>query len=276
MRIIYVLVALALSALAAPPAKIVLVAGKPSHPPREHEYTAGCKMLAKFLEQNKVETVVVTGGWPADESVFDGAREVVLSMDGGTKHVLTDPQKLAVIDKLAAKGVGIAMLHYAVEIPKDNGGPQFIRWIGGFYDRPYSKNPVIEMDLVQASPKHPISRGWKGFHMKDEWYHHIRFEEGDKRVTPILTATVPGSPDSQILAWATQRADGGRGFGFTGLHFHDNLGVPDYRRLLVNALLWTAKVDVPRNGAKCDLAPGDLDQNLDVKPDPRQNRKKAK
>ena len=52
--------------------------------------------------------------------------------------------------------------------------------------------------------------------------------------------------------------------------------MPDYRRLLVNALLWTAKVDVPRNGAKCDLAPGDLDQNLDVKPDPRQNRKKAK
>ena len=30
-----------------------------------------------------IEPVVVTGGWPKDESVFDGARTLVFFMDGG-------------------------------------------------------------------------------------------------------------------------------------------------------------------------------------------------
>ena len=54
---------------AAETAKIVLVAGRPSHGPGEHEFNAGCKLLAKCLaEVPGIEPVVVTGGWPEDES----------------------------------------------------------------------------------------------------------------------------------------------------------------------------------------------------------------
>ena len=62
-----------------------------------------------------------------------------------------------------AKGVGMACLHYAVEIPKDHGGAELLEWIGGFYERPYSTNPHNDTAITQASPKHPISRGWKSF-----------------------------------------------------------------------------------------------------------------
>src|SRR5256885_7167668 len=52
------------------------------------------------------------------------------------------------------------------------------------------------------------------------------------------------------MAWAFERADGGRSFGFTGGHVHNNWANEDYRRLMVNAILWSAKIDVPAEGAK--------------------------
>ena len=83
---------------------------------------------------------------------------------------------------------------------------------------------------------------------------------------------VRGTPDAkahpgreEVLAWAFERADGGRSFGFTGAHFHRNWGDENFRRLVVNAILWTAKVEVPPNGAKVDLDPADLTKNLDAK-----------
>ena len=64
----------------------------------------------------------------------------------------------------------------------------------------------------------------------------------------------------------SERPDGGRGFGFTGAHFHKNWGNPDFRTLVLNAILWTAKLDVPSGGVKCNVSDEDLKQNLDPKP----------
>jgi type 1 glutamine amidotransferase len=254
----------AATAFAAAPTKIVLVAGTQSHGPGDHEYKAGCILLAKFLRQNGVtDPVVVTGGWPEDEAIFDGARAIVLYMDGGTAHPILKGNRLETIGKLMQKGVGLACLHYAVEIPKENGGAQFLKWIGGYYERPYSINPFNDAELTRASPNHPISRGWQDFRARDEWYYHIRFATEGPPVTPILTAMLPlDAPNRETLAWAIEREDGGRGFGFTGLHTHRNWSVPEFRRLLVNAVLWTAKLPVPEDGARCDLDPDDLNKNL--------------
>lgn len=254
----------AVSLMAAQPVKIVLVAGTQSHGPGDHEYEAGCILLAKFLTQNGVsDPVVVKGGWPENDSVFEGARAVVLYMDGGAHHPILIGDRLQTIAGLMRKGVGLACLHYAVEVPKEAAGPQFLEWIGGYYERPYSQNPMNDAELVQAAPDHPISHGWNSFRLKDEWYYRMRFQPGDRRVTPILTSMLPPSaPNREVLAWATEREDGGRGFGFTGLHKHQNWSVLEFRRLLVNAVLWTAKVDVPGNGARCDLEPDDLTKNL--------------
>ena len=53
-----------------------------------------------------------------------------------------------------------------------------------------------------------------------------------------------------MLAWAVERPDGGRGFGFTGAHTHKNWGDPNFRKLVLNAILWTAKLDVPSEGVE--------------------------
>ena len=119
-------------------------------------------------------------------------------------------------------------------------------------------------------------RGVKPFVLRDEWYYNMRFPEDMKGVTPILTAIPPdntrgttaakmhpGRPEH--MAWAYDRPDGGRGFGFTGGHFHRNWGDENFRRVVVNAILWTAKVDVPESGSRVDFDPADLNKNLDRK-----------
>jgi len=263
----------AVCAAAAGPVKIVLVAGKPSHGPGEHEFNAGVLLLEQMLKQNKdIEPVVVKGGWPEDETAFDGARAVFFYMDGGERHPFLSDNRLAKIKKLMDAGVGFGCMHYCVEIPRDRGGAEFLDWLGGYYERPYSTNPINDVDVTQASPKHPVSRGWRSFSGKDEWYYRIRFREHDKRVTPILTTRLPKeNPTTETIAWVTARANGGRSFGFTGGHYQTNWGIPEFRRMVVNAVLWTAKVDIPKGGARADLTTEDLRQNLDPKPPRKKN-----
>ena len=67
------------------------------------------------------------------------------------------------------------------------------------------------------------------------------------------------------MMWAIERPDGGRGFGFTGGHFHDNWSNDSFRKTILNALLWLAKVEVPKDGVESTVAKADLDANLDPK-----------
>src|SRR5689334_8667167 len=67
--------------------KLVLIAGKPSHPPRMHEFNAGVQLLAKCLVNvPNLQVEYVLNGWPTDEAVFNEADGVVFYMDGGPKH----------------------------------------------------------------------------------------------------------------------------------------------------------------------------------------------
>ena len=116
---------------------------------------------------------------------------------------------------------------------------------------------------------HPITRGVRPFAANDEWYFHMRFVPDLAGVTPILTAVAPPEtmlrPDGphsgnatvraevaqgipQHVAWAYERPGGGRSFGFTGGHYHWNWGRSDIVRLVSNAIVWTAGVDIPDAG----------------------------
>jgi hypothetical protein len=278
--------------------KLVLVAGKPSHPPRMHEFNAGVQLLAKCLSNvPNLSVSTVLNGWPADEAVFENADAVVFYMDGGPKHelVLEGGKRLAKVDEWAKKGMGIACMHYGVEVVAEQAGDQFKRWIGGHYENMYSCNPIWEPSFEKL-PDHPVTRGVKPFQIKDEWYFNIRFadtftadgarETAGVKFTPILVAkpsdqvrngpyVYPKGPYQHIqdargrqeaMMWAVERPDGGRGFGFCGGHFHDNWGNDDFRKTVLNALAWIAKVEVPAQGIASSVSKEDLDANLDPKP----------
>ena len=59
--------------------------------------------------------------------------------------------------------------------------------------------------------------------------------------------------------------DGGRGFGFTGAHFHKNWGDENFRKTVLNAILWIAKSEVPAEGVQSSVTPEQLRANLDAK-----------
>src|SRR3954447_7893807 len=107
-NVIAIVLLLCACGLSAEAAKIVLVAGSPSHGHGEHEFNAGTLLLDQCLKQNKgVETVVVKGGWPEDESVFDGAAGIMLYMDGGARHPILTGSRLQTLAKLMQNGVGL-------------------------------------------------------------------------------------------------------------------------------------------------------------------------
>ena len=270
---------------AADNAKIVLIAGNPSHGPGDHEFNAGIMLLAKCLKGvDGIDPVVVKGGWPKDESVFEGAKSIVFFMDGGGGHPIIQNEHLETLGKLMDKGVGIACLHYAVEIPKGKPGDKFLDWMGGYYESGFSTNPHWTAEIKEL-PTHPITKGVKPFAVKDEWYYNIRFRPELKGVTPILVSSpdaktrkgesasprgpykhiVDADGRSEILAYAVERPDGGRGFGFTGGHAHKNWGDENFRKLVLNAIVWTAKLDVPEGGIKSSVSEEELKANLDPK-----------
>jgi hypothetical protein len=269
--------------------KLVLIAGRPSHGPRAHEFRAGCLLLQKCLASVPNLVVDVNDrGWVKDEKTFDDADAVVIYADGGKGNPAIQADHAKTLQRLADKGVGIAFMHYGVEVPADNGGPEFQKWIGGYYEDHYSCNPTWAPQF-SSFPDHPITRGVKPFSTKDEWYFNIRFadhfsadkssEEGGMKFTPILVATpsddvrkgpyvYPKGPYPHIVAasgrpeammWAVERKDGGRGFGFTGGHAHDHWANDDERKVVLNALVWLTKLEVPTNGVESTVTKADLD-----------------
>ncbi len=247
--------------------KIVMVAGTKSHGYGAHEFNAGCLLMKKWLDDAApdVLTTVYLNGWPKDPTAFDNANGVVLFMNGGGGHPINN--RLEAFDALMKRGVGLACLHYAVEVPAGKPGHYFLQWIGGYFETFWSVNPHWTLEKTTLAKGHPITRGVRPFEIRDEWYYHMRFREQDSGVVPILTATPPdntrreqpsergGNPHvakrkgmAETLAWAVEREDGGRGFGFTGGHDHWNWGHDDFRKLVLNAVVWISGADVPEGG----------------------------
>ena len=276
--------------------KLVMIAGPVSHPPLMHEFRAGSILLQKRLAQVPgLQTVLVTNGWPTrivngervdDPSVFEGADAIFIYSDGGARHPALQGDRRELLRGMMARGVSLGCAHYAVEVPAGAGGAEWKAWIGGYYETHFSCNPIWEAEFREL-PVHPITRGVKPFRTRDEWYFNMRFRDDKEGVKDILVATPsdavrdgpyvsPKGPYPHIQAakgrpettlWAVERPDGGRGLGFTGGHFHLNWQNDDQRRLILNALVWLAKLEVPAGGV--DSAPVsdvEIHENLDEKP----------
>ncbi len=251
--------------------KIVFIAGNPSHEYGGHEHNGGCVLLAKRLNESglPIEAVVVDKGWPADPHVFDGAAEVVIYCDGGGGHVIM--KHLDDFNAMVKKGVGIGCIHYAVEVPKGDGGMALTAATGGYFETRFSVNPHWTAKFTEI-PKHPVTRGVAPFSTNDEWYYHMRFNSDMVGVTPILTAVPPdstrqgkdddhgGNPDvragigknlAEHVVWTFDRPNnGGRGFGCTGGHVHWNWSEDNFRKTILNAIVWTAGIEVPEKGVE--------------------------
>ncbi len=257
-----------------PVTRVALIAGTKSHGPGAHEYEKGMRLLKACLESSpnagEIRASVYTDGWPEDPHALDDADTIVLFCDGSDHNVQDHPllrdDHLKTLSALMKKGVGFVAIHYTVFVPTEGAGDRFLDWIGGYFDYEhgdapngwFSKIQTITAPCQIASPEHPISRGLSPFDLREEFYYNIRFRPDDPRLVPILKAAIPGEAAPETVAWAVERDDGGRGFGYTGGHFHTNWGVENVRRMVLNAILWTAHADVPEGGVDSTVPEGAL------------------
>jgi len=280
-----ILLSVGLAPVSAAEKKLVIIAGKPSHGPGDHEFNAGCLLLKKCLaDVQGLKVVAYDNGWPSDPAAFDGADAIFLYSDGGGGNPLIQADHTQIIGELMKKGVGLGLAHYAVETLKEKGGPEFQQWIGGYYEHLYSCNPMWSPEYSNF-PTHAVTRGVKPFSIRDEWYMHMRFRPEMKGITPLLVAKpsdavrkgpyvypagpyehiVAGHGQDEIMMWAVERPDGGRGFGFTGGHTHTNWGNESFRKIVLNAMVWSCKIEVPAGGIESSVTAEDLKANLDKK-----------
>ena len=240
------------------PATIVLLAGAVKVPDRvgHHDYLAGCTLLAALLEQSAgVRAVVVRDGWPADESLLDAARALVVYAGGGHKlALLGSAQRIERVQRLVDRGAGLVMIHQAVSVPPALAA-QAAAWLGGAHLRGQSGRghwPTQHRDF----PRHATTRGVEPWSITDGWLNQIQFVDGRHGVTPLLWAGPAHRGSSQggsddVVAWAYERPGGGRSFCFTGLDAHTAWSASGVRQLVVNGALWAAGLAIPASGAPC-------------------------
>lgn len=247
---------------------VLLFAGRNSHGPRAHNHAAGMQLFAERLEGFPgLRVSVVVNNWPEADALLGQVDAMVIYADGLRGHPALQDDRLDRIDRRVREGMGIGMMHFAVDVPPGPPGDAFKRWIGGRYETDYSVNPMWTA-AFETFPDHPVARGLEPFVWHDEWYFSMRFRDDMEGIVPILTATPsdetrdgpyvhPRGPYPHIqeqkgraetLMWVLERADGGRGFGFTGGHYHAGWEEPMMLRSVLNALVWVAGLDVPEGG----------------------------
>jgi type 1 glutamine amidotransferase len=257
-----------------PPAKILLIGHKRDHPRLSHEYLAVAELLAKCLRQSPGITAITSDGWPKDETLLADVSAIVLySSPGG--NLLLDRGHRRQAEELLKRGVGLTAIHWSTASEGADVGEAYLPILGGRFSTTFSGLRVDHAELRQQAPPHPIHRGWRDFKLRDEYYLKLKFmpevvplvvaeisARTEQRTKPDtkekFTVTIP--EEKQLVAWAYERPDsrGGRSFGCSCGHFHDNFGIEAFRRLLVNGILWTAHRDIPLTGAPVEMGTDDL------------------
>ena len=259
------------------PKKIVLIAGVKSHGPVGngiHDYPWSVKLLKVMLDQSNItEQVRVEyhlDGWPKNPATLDDADTIMVISDGRDGDLYSEAphfaseEHLAQVQKQIDRGCGFLTFHFSTFAP-DKYATQILDWSGGYFDweengqkKWFSAIQTHDTPVEIASPDHPVTRGVKPFSMKEEFYFNLRFlpdgadRAAVKTAAPLLSVPVlPGrEPDGKIVAWAKERTNGGRGFGTTCGHFYSNWEVAEFRKLILNAVAWTAHVEVPAGGVQ--------------------------
>lgn len=267
----------------APKKRILLLSqGPDGHPPATHEYRAGQKVLMKLLGDVpglEVVPLAADGAWEEGPEQLAKADGAFLFLSEGGKWLSADPRRHEAFAKLAQRKGGLAALHWATGVREAEPVPAFLKLFGACHGGPDRKYQVLEAKLHVVDPRHPISRGLADFAVKDEFYYKLKRASADEpkfALASILEAEIDG--ERQMVAWAWQRPDGGRSFGFTGLHFHNNWSRPEYRRLVAQGILWMLDLPIPKEGLKVDASEEDwkLPEAKEEKKETEQTKTKAK
>lgn len=238
--------------------RIVFIGGADTHGPGAHDHRAGVALLRKWVDGvtnvNNIETEFYLDKLPTNLEELNGAATIVLMWEGWSKHIFNtaSPEVIKAFSELMNRGTGLVTLHAATAV-SDNVENRFLALTGGNKKQHYSTHPMVKnQKLKNATPNHAILRDVSPMTFpEEEFYRKINFDHSAGRITPILRALPEGgNPEERVVAWAFERKDGARAYSCTGPHFHSSFSNKDFKQLTLNAILWTAQLEIPAGGVK--------------------------
>jgi type 1 glutamine amidotransferase len=264
------------------PIKIVFLAGPKEHGAvGRHEYEKNARVMAWILENATnletlpIETEVLVGPAPRDLSVLADADLIVMEGNGdwlpnetnlffeqaavhnGRTYSAESMTYLNALNRMILDNdIGVVMLHYTMWV-ENQAGQRFIQnWVGGNWVVGLSQNPVDTWSVSVLAPQHQILRGVDTWSMREEMYSRYYLPYNTGRTELLLGTPSTNRNGPQTIAFAYERPEGGRGFVYGGVDFHDTLHQHEsLRRFLANALVWTAGRQVPQGGIQAPPPP---------------------
>ena len=158
---------------------------------------------------------------------------------------ISEQAKADFLDRLK-DGKGLVVLHHA--IANYQQWPEYAKIIGAKY---YLEKTVVDgvpkarsvyehgvhFKVHVADPGHPVTRGVKDFEVHDETYNLFDVFPGTH---PLLTTEEPKS--NKIIGWAKSYG-AARVVYLQGGHDHFAYENPSFRKVIQQAIRWTAKKD---------------------------------
>ena len=228
--------------------------GPDGHPPGTHEFLPGVRILDHCLKQFpdlEAEVVAADEPWSEGPALLDSADGLVLCVSEGAKWLSNDPDRLAAMQRFARKGGAMVVLHWGMGTVEAKNIAAFVKLFGGCHGGPDRKHDTLEVTAKIPAPNHPVTHGISDFAVHDEFYYRLKFVQPTSSIFPLVQADI--EEQRETVAWAWERGDGGRSFGFSGLHFHRNWRLEPYRRLAVQAVLWALRLPAPEGGVDLDV-----------------------
>jgi hypothetical protein len=243
------------------PAKrlLMLSQGPDGHPAGTHEYIAGQRVLARCLSQVpglEISHARADGDWPEGPELLAKANGVVVFVSEGAKWLNADPKRRAAFADLAKRRGGLAVIHWGMGTKDAANIDPFVSLFGACHGGPDRKYKFLETNVRVAAKDHPTTAGVADFKIKEEFYYELKRQPDAQDFTPLLAAEIDGG--EHMVSWAWSRPDGGRSFGYTGCHYHENWSRPEYQRFLSQGVLWTLDITPPTEGFPAAVAEDDL------------------
>jgi len=243
------------------PQRVLLIGqGPDGHPRATHEYNAAAHLMAKLLSRTeRLQTIAVSadGEWKEGPELLDGVDAVVVFVSQGAHWIQEDAARLAAFQKLARRGGGLICLHWGMGTQDAKNIKAFVDLFGGCHGGPDRRYKVVDVRTKLVADSHPILRGIEPLDVHEEFYFKLKTPKSTDGFVPLIKVAI--EDEDHTVSWAWERPDGGRSFGFTGLHFHDNWKHDAYRRLMTQAVHWVLKRDPAQDGDLVPLSSVDLE-----------------
>ncbi|MBD3675514.1 MAG: ThuA domain-containing protein [Planctomycetaceae bacterium] len=233
---------------------LLLWQGPDGHKPTTHEFEAGIRLIGNMLQRHTNYQVMLSKAdenWERGPELLQQADTTVLFITQGSRWIQQTPERLQLFQEYAQRGGGLVAIHWAIGAKADEYIPAFLPLLGATHGGSDRKYAFLKTEFRPAQINHPIQNGLRPLQVEDEFYYNLKQVQSSTPVVPVMESKIEG--EWYMTSWAWERPDGGRSFGFSGLHYHGNWREEVYRRLIVQGILWTLKEEIPRDGVDVSI-----------------------